>query len=166
MDLHPCRCGSVDFDPDHWLEQRGEHLVAVYQGNCPGCGAHRSFDFVLDRQPPPAPPAFGGDEPSQIIDPGQFLHVSQALASVMPADPAELGPDEDPDEARELLLMAIAALEEVLKFIPPGGDRVPETAFTEPDGWMVYHREPGRFRRDRLEAVMGAYRRCLAAYGD
>ena len=165
MDLHPCRCGNLDFEPEHWLEQNGEHLVARYQGICPGCGAKRSFEFVLDPQMPPPPPAYGGDRPSQIIDPGQFLHVSQQLAGAVPADPADLGPDEDPEEARELLRMAIAALEEVLKFIPEGADRVPEEAFTAPEGWMIYHREPGRFRRGRLEAVLEAYRHTLAAYG-
>lgn len=120
MDLHPCRCGNLDFEPAHWLELNGEHLVARYEGTCPGCGTKRSFEFVLDPEIPPLPPAFGGDRPSQIIDPGQFLYVSQQLASAVPADPAELGPDEDLWEAKELLRTAIAALEEVLKFSRPG----------------------------------------------
>ncbi|GLV52650.1 hypothetical protein TBS_32140 [Thermobispora bispora] len=165
MDLHPCRCGNLDFEPAHWLELNGEHLVARYEGTCPGCGTKRSFEFVLDPEIPPLPPAFGGDRPSQIIDPGQFLYVSQQLASAVPADPAELGPDEDLWEAKELLRTAIAALEEVLKFIPEGADRVPEEAFTSPEGWLIYQREPGRFRRRRLEAVLAAYRRILQAYG-
>lgn len=164
MDLNPCRCGEIEFEPKHWLEQSGDALVARYEGVCPGCGVQRSFEFALESELPPAPPAYGGDRPSQIIDPGQFLHVAQRLASAVPADPADLDDEEDPEDARDLLAMAVAALEEVLKFVPDGADRVPEEAFTAPEGWMIYHREPGRFRRERLESVLGAYRESLAAY--
>ncbi|MGH3716385.1 MAG: hypothetical protein ACRDT4_23430 [Micromonosporaceae bacterium] len=164
MDLHPCRCGEADFSPDHWLEQDGADLVARYQGSCRGCGTARDFSFVLDPELPPPPPAYGGGQPSQLIDPGQFLWVSEQFAQSVPADPAELSDPEQREESAEALETAIAALEEVLKFIPAGAEAVPEEAFTAPEGWMVYQQEPGRFRRDRLEAVLGAYRENLATY--
>ncbi|MGH3658954.1 MAG: hypothetical protein ACRDUA_20050, partial [Micromonosporaceae bacterium] len=96
--------------------------------------------------------------------PGQYLWVAEQFASSVPADPAELSEAEDRDEATEALEVAIAALDEVLKFIPAGGDAVPEEAFTAPEGWMIYQQEPGRFRRDRLNAVLRAYRESLAGY--
>jgi hypothetical protein len=161
MDLNPCRCGEVEFEPQHWLEQVGDQLVANYQGTCPGCGTDRMFRFELDSEPPPPAPAYGGDKPSQLIDPGQFLWVAEQLAGSVPADPGELDSTEDQEEAVEALETAVAALEEVLKFVPAGADAVPEEAFTAPEGWMVYQQEPGRFRRDRLRAVLAAYREML-----
>lgn len=163
MDLHPCRCGELDFEPRHSEQQRGDTVVATYEGECPNCGAARRFEFVVDAVPPPWP-AYGGDEPSQIIDPGQFLWVAEQFAKSVPADPADLNADEDLDEAVEAMAVAVAAVEEVLKFIPDGADAVPESAFTAPEGWMVYQQEPGRFRRDRLETRLAAYRRGLAHY--
>ncbi|MGH3737660.1 MAG: hypothetical protein ACRDT6_18920 [Micromonosporaceae bacterium] len=164
MDLHPCRCGEAEFSPSHWLEQDGEDLLARYEGDCGGCGTSRDFSFVLDPELPPPPPAYGGDRPSQLIDPGEFLWVSERLASTTPDDPAELPDAGEREAAAELLETAIAALDEVLKFIPSDADAVPEEAFTAPEGWMVYQKEPGRFRRERLEAVREAYRRSLASY--
>ncbi len=164
MDLNPCRCGEIEFAPRHWLEQQGERLIAVYEGECPGCQAVRRFEFQLVSDMPPAPPAFGGDAPSQLIDPGQFLWVAEQFASSVPADPGDLAPGESREDAQDAMATAVAAVEEVLKFIPQGADAVPEEAFTAPEGWMVYHQEPGRFRRSRLEAVLQAYREGLAAY--
>ncbi len=163
LDLNPCRCGEAEFEPRHWLEQEGDDLVARYEGRCPGCGTSRSFSFVLDPELPPAPPAYGGETPSRIIDPGQFLLVSEQLARHVPADPSEL-PESEREAAYELLAVAVAALEEVLKFIPPEAESVPEEAFTAPEGWMLYRDEPGRFRRGRLEAVAASYREGLAAF--
>jgi hypothetical protein len=164
MDLNPCRCGEVEFEPQHWLEQVSDQLVANYQGACPGCGTERSFRFELDPEPPPPPPAYGGDKPSELIDPGQFLWVAEELAGTVPADPRELTDAEEREDAVEALETSVAALEEVLKFVPPGADAVPEEAFTAPEGWMVYQEEPGRFRRDRLRAVLVTYRDMLARH--
>ncbi|HWU90486.1 MAG TPA: hypothetical protein VN253_24645, partial [Kofleriaceae bacterium] len=66
---------------------------------------------------------------------------------------------------RTALARAIAALEEVTKFIPPGADRVPPEALFTPAGRGVYDREPGRFRIARLAAVLDVYRGLLAKLG-
>jgi hypothetical protein len=55
------------------------------------------------------------------------------------------------------LAAAVAAVDEALKFVPPGGGRVPFTAVWSPLGRSVYQREPGRFRTSRLTAVRSAY---------
>jgi hypothetical protein len=84
---------------------------------------------------------FGGDTPSGLLDPGDWLAV---------ADRADLADD---------LPLAAAALEEVLKFIPPGADRVPLAAFRGDAGRESHAREPGRFERAPLEWTAATYRR-------
>ena len=46
---------------------------------------------------------------------------------------------------------------EILKFIGPDDEAVPEGAFTSARGREVRDQEPGRFRRARLEAVLATY---------
>lgn len=168
MDLNPCQCGEIDFEPQHWVEQSGHQLVACFVGTCRGCGTARSFHFALEQEMPPPPPAFGGDSPSRIIDPGQFLWVAEELAAWASADPADRA-DESEDGVVEAITTAVAAVEEALKFIPAGADAVPEEAFNAPESWLRYQRDPSRFHRDRLLDVLEEYRvahaRCIAAVG-
>jgi hypothetical protein len=89
---------------------------------------------------------FGGPEPSELLDPGEWLVVADLAANRAPAaDQADFA-------------LAAAAIDEVLKFIPDGADEVPEAALRGGTGREAYAREPGRFRRRRLEAVAAAYR--------
>lgn len=145
IELHPCACGEAVFAAKHRTVSRDGQLVAVYEGPCRRCGAQRSFEFVLAEEIPPRPPAFGGDAPSTILDAGEFLHAADRFAKLAP-----------PDLAR-----AIACLDEVLKLIPPGHDRVPEESIVSAVGRAVYTAEPGRFRRPRLVAVRDTYRGLL-----
>jgi len=138
-------------------------LVAAYTGVCPGCGQERRFEFVLDERTPPMPPAYGGDEPSQIICPGQFALVAANAARSAPPEATGLSEDER-RRAAARLAMALAAQEEVLKFVPDGATVVPPDRFTSTEGWALYESEPGRFRRDRLAAVAEAYRSMLTAF--
>lgn len=112
---------------------------------------------------PPPPPAFGGQQPSTIICPGEFLLVAAEAASSAPADPTGLS-DRQRGTTRDALARAVAAVEEVLKFIPEGADAVPETAVTSSAGTALYSQDPGRFSRARLEAVLAAYRESSTAY--
>jgi hypothetical protein len=48
-----------------------------------------------------------------------------------------------------------------LKFIPGREPVVPDTAFWTPEGRAIRDREPGRFRRPRLEIVLFSYRGSL-----
>ena len=143
MRLHPCVCGEARLAGEHRVELRGGNLVAVYDGPCARCGAPRDFAFVLDPEIPPGG-AYGGAGRSAIIDPGEFIAVADEAAR------------------RNDLDGAIAALEEVLKFVPDGADRVPVEAFRRDGGLAAYEAEPGRFRRIRLEAVLATYRELRA----
>jgi hypothetical protein len=160
MDLHPCGCGEIRFPRHSSVVTAAGELVSRYTGTCPGDGAEREFMFRLPADllapPPDGTVRYGGPEPSELIDPGEWLSVADACARSVPADTATLAGD-GLMEARAMLYRAAAAIDEVLKFIPSGADRVPETAFVTDRGRAAYAREPGRFRQPRLEAVRATY---------
>lgn len=163
MDLHPCECeGSGGFERRRHLEQQGEDLVTVYEGTCRACGRDRRFAFVMDEEIPPPPPAYGGDRPSEIIDPGEFAEVASRYgnwASLGALNAAE----SEHHKYRGAMVAALAAAQEVLKFIPEGQDAVPASAFTSERGRARYERDPGKFSRDSLERRLKATSRALAA---
>jgi hypothetical protein len=165
MELHPCECGKAGFEQRHWLEERGEDLLAIYEGPCLGCRRVRRFEIAMIDDLPPAPPAFGGPEPSRIIDPGEFLLASDRTMARVPDDLAAL-PTHLKNAAKRDLGCAIAALEEVLKFIPDGDDRVPPEAFRSQAGRQLFTSEPARFERRQLEHVIAEYRGRLNGHAD
>src|ERR1700733_14004220 len=158
IELHPCQCGKQLGPTDVRIATQGNDVLAIYERPCPGCAVQRRFEFVIDPDLEHADGGkFGGARPSKIIDAGQFLAVADASARAVPVDLTDL----DRDEcmlARELMERAVAAIEEVIKFIPPQSDRVPFDALFTEEGKAIYADEPGRVRRSRLDAVLGAYR--------
>jgi hypothetical protein len=166
MDLQPCPgCGTKGFDwGGHHLEyDEAGAVVSVYDGPCQECGTARRFEFTLTAARPGAD-GFGGPEPSQIVDPGQFLLLARHAAGLVPGDPAHCPPG-DRAAAGEAIETALSALAEVVKFVPDGADRVPPDSFWTEQGRSVYRADPGQFRRDRLDAVAARYARIRDAYG-
>lgn len=150
LERTPCpRCAASCFTWAHGLDQddNGE-LVIVYDADCPSCGTAREHFFALPAQETSA--VFGGPEPSELLDAGQWLGLADEIGSRVPRD--------DPPARAEALAVAAAAVEEVLKFIPPNGDQVPAEAFWTDEGRRVRDELPGRFRRDRLQVVLDTYR--------
>ena len=128
-----------------------------YRGRCGRCGAAREFVFALPARPTPPRPGeqvtFGPlDEPSRLFDAGQWLQIADMCAQ------AAATPGAPDDEILESLTVAIAAIDEVLKFLPPEADAVPLTAFWTQQGRAVVTQDEGRFRRGHLRAVRAAYR--------
>lgn len=164
MQLHPCECGECSFE---WRERRvkqsGDGLLVAYLGECDRCGQSRMFEFILVPEPSPPPPALGGESPSQIIDPGEFLSTSQALAATVAAEPAALA-DDDFHAAFDALAFAAASLEEVLKFIPEGCPAVPPDSLRSAVGRALLESAPELFTRSHLEATRDTYRALLARY--
>ncbi|UUU23823.1 hypothetical protein [Streptomyces sp. DSM 40750] len=150
MDLHRCECGSGDFDRQHRLELHGDVLVAVYEGACGQCGRTRRFEFRMKEEIPPPPPAFGGAEASQIIDPGEFEEVAGRLAESTGIQLLNT-PEAEHHKLRGAIAYTVAAYEEMLKFLPPGEDVIPASAFTSEVGKARYRRDPGNYARDILE---------------
>ncbi len=163
MDISPCACGETQLARDSTLLASGDDMLRQYAGACPRCGAAREFLFRLPAMPTPSSPgrvSFGGDEPSELLDPGQWLWVAEAYADLHPADPADFAPGEA-QRARADLEYALAAVDEVVKFVPAGAQAVPESAFRSERGRAAYQREPYRFGLAVLVAVRDTYRDLL-----
>lgn len=172
MDLHPCEsCGSVDVAWDSALTAGEGAPARRYFGRCEGCGAEREFLFALPERPEVPGPhdvVFFGTDRSQLLDAGEWLLVSDLCAQAGSA-PSGTGDgttgggnsERERAEARESMAIAAAAVAEVLKFVPPGADEVPDSAFWSERGRTVREREPGRFRRRRLHIVGNTYRDAL-----
>lgn len=155
IDLHPCGCGGEIVDIGHRMVMEADALCARYDGRCAACGSAARYRFALDAEIPPLD-KFGGAAVSTIIDAGQYLAAADAAARQVRIDP----PPRADERQRALVLIgrAIACLEEVVKWIPAGDDRVPAAALFTDEGRQVHADEPGRFRRARLDAVLTAYR--------
>jgi hypothetical protein len=157
LDLRPCvQCEGIDIAWQTALGQTSQGLmVRRYYGNCGTCGRAREVHFQLPEHPlVPGPNDvvfFGGDEPSRLLDPGEWVRVAEISARSVPAGPA---PDA---RARYSRAVAVAAINETLKFIPPGARAVPKSAFWTMIGQDLYAQEPGRFNRDRLETLRDSY---------
>jgi hypothetical protein len=141
----------------HRLEARGDALVSVYQARCEG--TPQRFEFVID-EPEARHGLYGDEVASSIVGPGEFLAWSDLLSRAVPAEVDGLD-RASRAEARRRMALAVACVEEILKFVPAGGDQVPEAAFRSDLDLAVRAAEPGRFRRERLEAVLTAWRRLM-----
>ena len=158
MDLRPCACGERRFARQSAVVTIDGDLASRYTGTCARCGVERRFEFRIPEEILPSPVSgvrFGGPEPSELLDPGEWLSVADDHAARVPT-----GAKLDGDAlraARHDLATAVAAIEEILKFMPRGAVEVPMAAFFAPLGRAIWDKEPGRFRRARLEAVRTAY---------
>jgi hypothetical protein len=168
MELNPCRCGDPTRPTGSAVFNLDGVLASHYSGTCPTCGTAREFLFRLPEEVvvvPPGTVAFGDGAPSELVDPGEWLLVSDRYAAAVPSDPAWLDGDAR-GRARRSLQHAVAALDEVLAFLPDGADAVPVDAFRTERGRKMWATEPGRFSRLRLGAVRGAYGEMLEELGD
>jgi len=161
MQMVPCEtCDETDFDPDSSVLNIDGELASRYEGACPRCGTRRAFMFRLPEEilfPDDEEPQFGGEEPSELLDPGDWMWLADMFAGDAPASPDGL----DPEQRHGVLVdlrMAAAAIGEVGKFLPEGADAVPPSAFFSERGRAMYAREPGRFVRGRLDVVQRTYR--------
>ncbi|MEU8221696.1 hypothetical protein [Kribbella sp. NPDC048915] len=153
LELHPCPdCGSVDAPWEQALVEVDGEIASSYAAICPGCSAEREYLFGVPARETPVRgwPTFGGPEPSEVLDAGQWLDVADTAASAVPADRVE---------ADRVLAIAEAAVGEVIKFVPSGADAVPADEFWTPQGQAVLAAEPGRFRLDRLLLARDTYAR-------
>lgn len=160
--LVPCSCGETEFRVATTVRMDGNRVVKQYAGPCARCGAPRQFAFAEAEPLAPAPPGkvvFGREGTvSTLLDPGQWLALANRAARAVTGDVDEA-------QAQTAMAYAVAALEEVLHFLPAEAgdfDSVPETCFVSPLGRSVLAREPpGTFRKARLVARLAAYRRLV-----
>lgn len=165
LDLHPCDwCGSVDTDWDSALTGDGGVPARRYHGTCGGCGQAREFVFRAPERPAAPPPDeivfFGGSEPSRLFDAGQWRTIADV--GVQEGSAPSTGDRAGDLERRQAFAVAVAALSEVLKFIPDGADAVPESAFWTEYGRAVREQHPEHFTRADLERTRHSYRSEMA----
>ncbi|MFC4010204.1 hypothetical protein ACFOY2_23455 [Nonomuraea purpurea] len=158
LDLHPCACGSAETTWRSGLVSVEGELVNRYFGACDDCGKDREFVFGLPERPvaPAGYPTFGGAEPSELLDAGEWLQVADLTAGNVPVD--------DQAEAKRALNVATAAVEEAVKFVPPGADTVPDDGFWSEVGQRMRADEPGRFDLARLLIVRDTYQDLAARH--
>ena len=87
MDLRPCACGDIEFERRSAVTDDGGVLCSRYDGPCRSCGAQRSFLFELPETIRPIREGtvdFGGDDPSRLLDPGEWLAVADYFAKLDP----------------------------------------------------------------------------------
>jgi hypothetical protein len=161
MELHPCeRCGGIELAQGSSVILVDGELATRHAGDCTRCGAAREFVFRLPEQEPfpdEEEPSFGDDQPSEIIDAGEWLWLADLIAQATPAGTGDLT-EEDRHQARFDLRTAAAAVAEAIKFVPPDAEAVPAESLWSSRGRAVYQDEPGRFRLPRLQAARRSLR--------
>ncbi|MFB6985000.1 hypothetical protein ACFC0C_03775 [Streptomyces sp. NPDC056178] len=159
MELHPCECGeSGSTGYRHASIQTDQGLASEHSFGCAGCGRQRRFVFRMPALVPQHTDRYGGPEPSQIIDAGEWRMISLAYMGELDRVRARS------DELRKMLDEALAAYQELLKFIPAGQERMPDSAFFTERGRRIREGEPpNSFSRHFLEAMVDGVRRDLAA---
>ena len=162
LDLHRCPCGGPPGVRTHTVVQDGEQLLSRYTEPCPRCGTPRQVTFRLpdEEEPPAGPVGYGRGRPSELIDAGEWYWFADRCASAVSAEPQDAAAVA---ATRRALGLAVEALEQVLLFLPAGAPEFPDSAFWTDQGCSVRAAEPGRFDRERIAAVQGAYRQLLDA---
>jgi hypothetical protein len=159
--LHACRaCGEENRDVTDEIEARDGVVHTEYTSFCRRCGNVDRYLFRLPERDPQTGEvgvAFGGSEPSTIIDAGQWLAFADRTSTSGPVEPGGLTPEERADAALAMQAAA-AAVQEVVKFIEAGEERVPTSAIWTDRGRSEFDRDPWRMSRARLAVVEAAYR--------
>jgi hypothetical protein len=169
MELRPCVCGEAEFDKTTMSSFEDGAPVSRYSGHCPNCGRTRQFTFRMPDGPPQI--SFGmqygwDDEPSKLIDPGEWLGVADLFEANARAElnSGDIVGDDQLTAIFYLLSAALAATEEVAKFLPADADRVPEEAFRSQPGRMRFELTPDRFTRAELERTRADREAALAEF--
>jgi hypothetical protein len=159
--MRECRaCGAGNRDVTDEFGTGDGATVTEYTSFCRDCTNIDTYTFRLPESDPQnavAEVAFGGDEPSSIIDAGEWLVFADRTANGGPVEPTGLTPQQRADAALALHAAA-AAVREVVKFIRPGEERVSVSALWTERGRAEFERDPWRMSRGRMEAVETAYR--------
>lgn len=156
MDIKACpACGGNGFSGTSVVMLQDGEVYERHTGTCAECGSPREFVF---RMPPEqqlrlGEADFGGPEPSELLDPGEWMTVADVVAG------------REGGASKEDLAYAAAAVDEAIKFVPAGADEIPSFAFHSPVGRDAYARMPARYTRGRLTAIATALREAAVTNG-
>ncbi|MDB4964073.1 MAG: hypothetical protein JWP01_4072 [Myxococcales bacterium] len=143
MSLEPCPACQTARVPDYALVGQGDRWSLT--GSCVRCQQPRSREFVTVASPPPSVSVrgqLGGDSPSEILRPGQLLAELDRVTPQVRVDPAQVS-DIERQASAGAIERALTCLTELLKFIPPRTQLIPDTRLT-PD-----ERDDRKARRER-----------------
>ena len=155
MMVCPCPvCGRETPPLASTLVDDGGDLIAAYAGECE-CGQGRRFRFRLTEALPPASTDDAiayGDGTSPCLDAGALVAAAAQLEK-WAVELVEFTPTDEERAAGDYrMLMAIGALDEALKWVPPDGDAVPPEALFTRTGIRTYDASPAQFTRAALTA--------------
>jgi hypothetical protein len=157
--LRPCGCGETEAGWQQVSIVLDDAPARYFTGACANCGRAREFTVAMPADAQPRPDVVFGDgaECSQVIDPGEWVGVSDLYGQTA----EELLTDGEFDEAdvqivHYALSARVSALDEALKFVPGNGDAVPEWLFRSVSGRAAFEAAPPRFGRDSLRAERAA----------
>jgi hypothetical protein len=160
--LRPCGCGEMEAAwQDVPLTLRGQP-ARYFTAACANCGRSREFTVAMpeDAQRRDDVVYGDGDEPSTVIDPGEWLGVSdlygQRAEEVLTDE--QFGGRDDVNVVYFALSARVSALDEILKFMPANADVMPEWLCRSITGRTVFEANPNRFSRDALLAEHAALR--------
>ncbi len=166
ISLQPCEvCGQTGPEVRGVSSGTSDgHPIRGYETACSQCGTTRTFWFRFAETPSPSAGGrwdFGGPEPSELLDPGQWLLLADTVLADAPETMTGLT-ESQRHELRDRVELAAAALEEVLKFIRDGEDRVSPFAFWSQPGHELQLTAAWRFEREWLESDLRRCRETLA----
>jgi hypothetical protein len=137
--------------------------IERYVGRCAQCGTEREAEFATPDGTDEPTTRFGGVRPSALLDAAEWLEAA-TLAETAAGEAEDVA--ETPAEAarirRSRWQYARDAVAEAMKFLPAGGDRVPEDAVFSELGRQVLAVDPVRLTRDWMVAMRDGYETLLA----
>jgi hypothetical protein len=163
--------GAVGVEHGDLFEHDGR-WGQTFVARCLSSGVTRDFAFTIDPPPADADPDLiaAGSQPSELIDAGQwYLIFARYGEEARAAQQAFAAGRQDVPTAEQLVsgyANARAALVEVLKFIPPGTDTPPDTAYWTDLGRQVRDQYPQQLRRPALEPVVTGLAELLQEFRD
>jgi hypothetical protein len=168
LSLVGCSCPEIGLGCD--VEVLSWHpQVLRFAGGCPRCGYRREAVIEVAGPPgaegPETPRGFG-DEPSELIDAGQWLAVSWKLARAARELTAGAAGTAQVRATYHRLRLAAAAVDEILKFLLPDTDLVSADGFWTADGMAVREAMPEWFTRERLLALRTQRWRSVTDFAD
>ena len=167
VDLEAEAQGEVPVSRKRRKTERRRETFFLYEVRCKS-GKLLEFEFREDGLPTPRPGlrrkvAYGGPQQSLLIDAGEWMKVADRHADRAPGSLAGL-PERARREAKADMEIAVAAIEEVMKFLPDGADRVSSASLFSARGKAYFNKDVRRFRRDALSAQLEDFRGRLRRY--
>jgi hypothetical protein len=158
--LRPCGCAEMEAPWRDVPVMVAGQPARYFTATCANCGRPREFTIAMpDGATRTADVVFGaGEEPSHVIDPGEWMGICDLYgqrAEELLSD-EEFGSSEELNVVYYALSARVAAVDEILKFLPTNADIVPEWLFRGITGRAIYEASPQRFAREALLAQRAA----------